>query len=100
MADTVRVEVPKSAVAAVLDGRNYPAKDGVAELPGSVRDYGAARSNILPAKGHFLSLSHTDLPELRCTNATCGRRKLALYGPVCAWCGATCVPLEEADGRG
>jgi hypothetical protein len=88
MAEILRVRAPQPTDSIIYDGRRYPATDSVAEIPntdGKLRQ--AKGADVLPHA--CVSLSHLDLPELRCT--VCGRKKLALMGPLCAWCGGECV---------
>jgi hypothetical protein len=90
MSEALRVRTPDTAQVATYNGTQYPVKDGVALIPddGQLRQQ---KSDVLPAVS--VSLSHLDLPELRCID--CGRKKLAMFGQTCGHCGGRCAPVVE-----
>lgn len=90
MSETLRVRVPDTAQVATYNGTEYPVRGGVAVIPddGKLRQQ---KPDVLPITS--VSLSQLPLAELQC--AECGRKKLAIFGRVCAWCGGVC---ESFDG--
>jgi hypothetical protein len=83
--------VPDEAKVATYNKVEYPVRNGIATIPDDGHLRQAKGGNVLNPVS--VSLSHLDLPELRCQD--CGRRKLAMFGETCGHCGGTCLPYPE-----
>lgn len=75
------LNVPKNAREVEVGGKVYKTQDGRAEVPPTI---GRMLRHIADVTTTATSLSHTDIPSVRCRD--CGRN--TLFGPECKWCGS------------
>lgn len=87
--DGVRIGVGPGCRGVDWNGKRYNTVRGQIHVPDASPSQfrNCADVDVLP--GRSWHLGQAEAEELRCTS--CGKRKLALFGPVCAWCGGDCV---------
>jgi len=85
--DAVKVPVPSGCRGIDLDGRHYPAKGGYSVVTGQRATELKRIEDTLPVNRH--SFSGCRLAEIQCVS--CGKRKFAIMGPECKWCGGNCI---------